>query len=38
MRAALPSLLVVWGVTLLTIAAIDWAGYGTFLELLVLSR
>ncbi len=37
-RRAIPALLALWGVTLLGIAVLDWAGYGTFLALVVLSR
>jgi hypothetical protein len=38
LRRALPALLAVWGIALLGIAILDWAGYGTFLQLLVVSR
>jgi len=36
-RAILP-LLALWGVALLAVAALDWAHYRVFLELLVLAR
>jgi hypothetical protein len=35
---ALPALLLVWGAALAGVAILDWAGYGAFLHLLVLSR
>jgi hypothetical protein len=38
MKNALPALLTLWGIALLGLAAMDWAGYGTFLLALVLSR
>jgi hypothetical protein len=38
MRRALPLLLALWGVTLLGLAVLDWAGYGGFLQLLVLTQ
>ncbi len=38
LRRALPALLALWGVTLLGLAVLDWAGYGTFLHLLGMTR
>jgi hypothetical protein len=35
---ALPALLALWGVTLLGVALLDWAGYGCFLHVLALTR
>jgi hypothetical protein len=37
-RRALPALLAVWGAALLTLAVLDWAGYGIALQLAVLAR
>jgi hypothetical protein len=37
-RRALPALLTLWGIALLGLAVMDWAGYGTFLQLLLVSR
>jgi hypothetical protein len=38
MRRAFPALLVLWGAAFFGLAALDWARYRVFLELVFLSR